>query len=223
MRFRSSVRISLLFGVLILTGNSAFGMGENGGVRLLLHIAEPHSWPDGKVTEDPCLTKPLLRTANDLVTEYSGEADTVLVWVYLYHPRLFTVKAFGFGIEYSGIDVITSGSCLPLVWQDPETMGTWAESGSEIAFAATDEGHPEGFLEPVAWFVLARLTEDASFRLHAGQSTMSGQVAGVGMPPPADDFWDYGQIGFGKIKGENPIPGPDGIARTYGAVTIRAR
>lgn len=222
MRARSLTRGALLMISLLLVAGSTYGMGENGGVRLLLHIAGPYRAPGGTVTEDPCLTKPMLRMANDLVTQYTGDADTLLVWAFLYHPRIFTVKAFGFGIEYNGIDVLTSGSCAPLVWQDPETMGTWAESGSEIAFAWTNEWHPEGSLEPVAWFLLARLTPDATFGLHAGRSDMSGQVADTCQVPLADDFWDYGRIGFGKHKGQNPIPGPDGIARTNGAVAIQA-
>jgi hypothetical protein len=198
-------------------------MGGNGGVRLLLHCAGPVHYPEGKPAEDPCLNPPILRSTQDFVTEYSDAADTVMVWAYLYHPCRFAVRGVGFGIRYEGIDVVTSGTCADLVYQDGEAMGKWAQSGSEIAFAwKGDNPGVIGILAPVAWFLLAREKSDGYFETWSGNTAFSGAVADTSALPLRDPIFAYGRVGFGATDGALPIEEPEKVAGAWGAVTISA-
>jgi len=198
--------------------------GGNAGVRLLLHCAGPASFPGGKPTEDPCGSVRAVGNTGELVTEYDGAADTVMVWAYLYHPCRFAVRGVGFGIRYEGVKIVTSGTCAQLVYQDGETMGTWAQSGSEIAFAWTPESPVfGGLLAPFAWFLLARERPDGYFEVSAGKSDMAGAVADTSRTPLTNSIYAYGRIGFGATEGVLPIEEPEKVAGAWGAVTISAR
>ncbi len=201
-----------------------FNLGGNGGVRLLLHCEGAVSFPSGKPTEDPCASVRAVSNTSDFVTEYDGTADTVMVWAYLYHPCRFAVHGVGFGIQYEGVKVVTAGTCAQLIYQDGETMGKWAQSGSEIAFAWTPESSGfKGILAPFAWFLLARTQPDAHFEVTAGKSDMAGAVADTSSVPLTNPIFAYGRIGFGETEGALPIEEPEKIAGAWGAVTISAR
>lgn len=199
-------------------------LGGNGGVRLLLHCAGPVTFPGGKPAEDPCGSVRAVGSTGDLVTEYDGAADTVMVWAYLYHPCRFAVRGVGFGIQYEGVKVVTAGTCAELIYQDGETMGKWAQSGSEIAFAWTPESAGfGGILAPFAWFLLAREQPDGYFEVSAGKSDMAGAVADTSMSPQTNPIYAYGRVGFGATEGARPIEEPEKVAGAWGAVTISAR
>lgn len=199
-------------------------MGSNGGSVLLLHCSGPQSYPGGKPTTDPCTNLPPVRDTDDLSTEYAEASDTVMVWVYLYNPCGFAVRGLGFGIRYEGVKVVTSGTCAELVYQDGGQMGTWAQSGSEIAFAWTPKSPVfTGYLRPVAWFLLARQERDGFFEVNGGRTSMSGAVADTSRVPLQDSFRAYGRIGFGASEGILPIEDPQKTAGSWGAVEIRIR
>ncbi len=199
-------------------------MGPNGGVRLLMHCEGPASYPGGAPRKDPCETRPDFKSTGDIRSEYDGEADTVMVWALLYNPCRFAVRGAGFGIRHEGVDVVTSGTCADLVYQDGEEMGTWAESGSEIAFAWTP-AHTltGGFLEPIAWFLLARLEPDGYFEVYSGRTPMAGAVADTNGIPNEDPIYEYGRVGFGSTPGLLPLEEPMKVAGTWGAAKITAR
>jgi hypothetical protein len=74
--------------------------------------------------------------------------------------------------------------------------------------------------------VVRRLERDGFFRLYAGRTAMSGEVADTTTTPSAqrDKIWGYGQIGFGQVPGELPIVSPKEIPGAWGAavpVTLR--
>jgi hypothetical protein len=226
MRIRRWVAaIALLgLGLMALQGRAAeSSLGVNGGIRLLLHVEEADLPPGGIPTADPCARPPAIASVEDMVVEYDGPADTLMAWAYLYHPRGFAVRGMGFGILWDGIDVITSGSCAPQVFQDPDKMGAWAESGSEITFAWGLHVYPEGDLLPVAWFILAREKADAYFEVFSGNTPMAGAVADTNSPPRADPFWEYGRIGFGNMAGNLPIVDAASVPGAWGAVTIETQ
>ncbi len=223
----TAARLAVIIGlgclVVLLAAKSVSSLGENGGVRMLLHVVEADIPAGAVITENPCETLPDVRSTDDLVVEYDGSADTVMVWAYLYHPRRMSVGGLGFGIRFEGVDVVTTGACAPRAHQDPERMGTWAESGAEIAFAWSRPDYPRGQLEPVAWFVIERLDRDGFFELFEGASPMAGAVADTNMPPKSDRLWEYGRIGFGEVPGGLPVPRPDEVPGSWGAVGISAR
>jgi len=199
-------------------------MGGNGGARLLLHCAGPASHSGGEPAGDPCRELPLVRGPGDLVSEYDGAADTVMVWAYLYHPCRFAVMGVGFGIRYEGVQVITSGTCADLVYQDGESMGKWARSGSDIAFAWRPEsGGIRGLIAPVAWFLVTRLQPDGFFEVTPGTSDMAGAVADTSVVPTEDAIFAYGRVGFGATEGLVTIEEPEKVAGAWGAVTVTAR
>jgi len=198
----------------------AGAMGENGGVRLLLHVDDQFIPARGVVETDPCEHKPGITGPEDMVVNVTGDQDTVWAWVYLYHPREMVAKGFGFGIQFEGVDVINSGTCADIYFQETETMGPWAESGSEIAYAWAGDGYASGDLEPVAWFLLERLDRDAFFALYKGGSQMSGAVGDTNHPPALDEIWDYGSIGFGEMSGELPIPNENQLPESWGAIRV---
>jgi hypothetical protein len=198
-------------------------MGGNGGVRLLLHCAGPASFPGGMPAEDPCTVPPAVSSVSDLVTEYDAPSDTVMVWAYLYHPCRFAVRGVGLGLRYEGVKVLTSGTCADLVYQDGVSMGKWAQSGSEIAFAWRPESAVlEGILAPFAWFLLVREQPDAFFEACAGKTSMSGAVADTSTLPMSNPIFAYGRVGFGDTPGTLPIEEPEKVAGAWGAVTISA-
>ncbi|MCK4305571.1 MAG: hypothetical protein KAY24_15140 [Candidatus Eisenbacteria sp.] len=219
--FAAMVGVVLMLCVLAVA--PALSMGQNGGIRLLLHVEEADIPSGGRVVDNPCLALPPITSAEDLVADYDGDADTVMVWVYLHHPRGFEVRGLGFGIEYEGLRVVTSGSCAPQIWQEEESMGKWAQSGSEIAFTWGYSDFPTGQLVALGWFVLAREECDAYFSVFEGTSGICGMVADTNTPPKRDYFWAYGKIGFGAIPGELPLAGPAEISNSWGAVTITAQ
>jgi hypothetical protein len=211
----------LLGGLLGVTEGLARSIGENGGIRLLLHVDEGAAIaPGARLTEDPCLSLPPVGAAEEFVVDYDGEADTVMVWVYLYHPRQMEVRGLGFGIDFEGVKVVTSGTCAPRIWQEEEKMGKWAQRGSEIAFAWDLEGYPTGQLAAVGWFVLERLDRDGFFRLFEGRSKMTGMVGDTNIPPKGNRFWGYGKVGFGSTPGELPIATEEETPRAWGAVQL---
>jgi len=199
---------------------TASAMGENGGVRLLLHVDDQFIPAGGTISEDPCEHRPGVTRPEDLVVNVPGEQDTVWAWVYLYHPLQMAVKGFGFGIDFDGVDVISSGSCTDLYFQEAETMGPWAESGSEIAFAWAGDKYVSSRLEPVAWFLLERLERDAFFALYKGGSHMSGAVGDTNNPPALDEIWAYGSIGFGEVEGEAPLPDLKQMPESWGVIRV---
>ncbi len=205
--------------ILLFSGNSVFAMGDNGGVRLLLHVDE-RNIPEGAITSDPCDALPPISSVDDLVVDYFGESDSVWIWTYLAHPAFFAVKAVGYSIDYQGVKILTSGTCSPFVMQQAETMGKWAESGSAIAFGWGPEGYPEGILEPVNWFFVERLEPDAYFRVYEGNHSMSGEVGDTNSVPCSDPIWKYGKIGFGEIQGELPMPGDGEIPGAAGGFQL---
>ncbi len=225
-RIAPAIVLAVLLGALAGSAHATriMKMGGNGGVRLLLHCAGPASYPGGQVTVDPCQDLPPVRGTGDLVTEYDGAADTVMVWAYLYHPCRFAVQGVSFGIRYEGVKVVTSGTCADLVYQDGQSMGKWAQSGSDIAFAWTpDSGGLRGLMAPVAWFLLARLQPDGVFEATAGQSDMAGAVADTSKIPLEDPIFAFGRIGFGATEGSYSIEEPEKVAGAWGAVSIEAR
>lgn len=226
VRILTAVTLTIALGVMAGSAQAARveKMGGNGGARLLLHCAGPASYPGGKVAADPCLDLPLVRGAGDLVTEYAGAADTVMVWAYLYHPCRFAVKGVSFGIRYEGVRVLTSGTCADLVYQDPNTMGKWAQSGSDIAFAwKAESGGIRGLIAPVAWFLLARQQGDGFFEVTAGNSDMAGAVADTSTVPTEDPIFAFGRIGFGAMEGSYAIEEPEKVAGAWGAIAVTAR
>lgn len=198
----------------------ACAMGDNGGVRLLLHVDDQFIPASGAVETDPCEHKPGITSPEDLVVNVTGDQDTVWAWVYLYHPLELVAKGFGFGIQLDGVNVISSGTCADIYFQDTETMGPWAESGSEIAYAWGGDKHISGNFEPVAWFLLERLDRDGFFALYKGGSQMSGAVGDTNHPPSLDEIWDYGSIGFGEVSGELPIPNPNQLPDSWGTIRV---
>ena len=208
---------------IVATTQSAAAMGDNGGIRLLLHVQEAHGYPGGRVLEDPCVSKPDVGSVHNMEIEYDGDADTLMVWAFLYHPREFSVMAAGFGIEYEGVEVITTGTCAPSIWQDPARMGRWADSGSASAFGWGIDPHPEGFLEPFVWFLLRRTERDGYFRTTKGRGPMPGEVTDTGKVPRIDPFWEFGSIGFGNTTGELPIPDVRETPGSWGAIEVEVR
>ena len=205
---------------LFVTADPVFALGENAGIRLLVHVDDQFIPPAGEVTENPCEQLPGVSRADDLQVSYDADQDTVWAWVYLHRPQGMAVKGVGFGIQFEGVDVITSGTCADLVFQEPVTMGTWAESGSEIAFAWSGQSYVDKPLEPVAWFLLERLDRDGFFSLYPGGSDMSGAVGDTNHPPKRDEIWAYGGIGFGGTEGELPLTDPDGNPGSWGAIQV---
>ncbi|MBD3235718.1 MAG: hypothetical protein GF330_03345 [Candidatus Eisenbacteria bacterium] len=214
--------LCLLLGLWVHAGAGAETLGRNGGVRLLLHV-EPYEMPPGGIQADPCTLLTPLTDVEQIVTEHAAIGDTVRVWAYLYTPREMLVRGVGFAIEYEGIDFIVSGACAPMIGQDPEIMGTWPESGSEIAAVWMPEAPRTGHLAPVAWFVLRALESDAYFGVGPGNSPFSGRVGDDNLPPRENRIWDYGRIGFGTRAGKLPIPDPRTLPSSGGAVEIRMR
>ncbi len=217
------LRRLLLAGLLtfsVVPLEAALGLGENAGIRLLLHVDEQLIPPRGQVTVNPCEHLPGVTRAEDLVVDCDADQDTVWAWVYLHRPQGMTVKGLGFGIQFEGVDVITSGTCADLVFQEPVTMGTWAESGSEIAFAWSGRTYMEGSLVPVGWFLLERLDRNAFFALYGGATDMSGAVGDTNHPSKTDEIWAYGSIGFGETRGELPLTDPQANPASWGAVRV---
>lgn len=217
------LKVALLI-LCALAGGSAEAetLGRNGGVRLLLHV-EPYTIPDQGIVVDPCTLHTPLTDVADFVTDHAGVGDTVMVWAYLHAPREMLVLGVGFAIEHAQVDFIVSGACAPMVAQDPETMGTWPESGSEIACVWMPAAPVTGHLAPVAWFVLSALDAQAYFRVGPGQSPFSGTVGDDGRPPRENRIWDFGMIGFGAHAGELPIPNPSAVAAAAGAIEVGLR
>lgn len=215
---------AILFGLLsclllLALSTRVDAIGDNGGIRLLIHVDEA-DLPAGLVTSNPCDMLPPVTSVDDFVTEYDGEADTLWLWTYLAHPRWFDVKGVGFGIEYEGVNVISSGTCAPLMHQDGTRMGKWAQSGSEIAFAWTPDFYPIGYLAPVSWFLIERIDRNGFFKLTEGITSFTGEVGDTNQLPRTDKIWAYGKIGFGDEWGELPMPGDDEIPGAAGGIEI---
>ena len=198
-------------------------MGANAGIRVLLHVDLATDVDEGELTDDPCLSLPPVTRVEEFTVDYDGEADTVWVWVYLHHPGDLAVKAFGFAIDYEGVDVVTSGSCGRMVYQNEETMGKWADPGAEIAFSWTEEQYPNGKLAPVAWFLLNRTERNGYFAIRPGKTPMGNGVADTSKPTIQDAFWATGKIGFGDVPGELPIVLPGEVPGSHGAVGVGIR
>jgi hypothetical protein len=194
-------------------------MGDNGGTRLLVHVDDA-KLPQGMIALNPCDMLPPVSTIDDIVVEYTGDADTLWLWTYLAHPRWFDVKGVGFGIEYEGLRVITSGSCAPFVHQDGLQMGKWANTRSEIAFAWRPDDFPTGKLAPINWFLVERIDRDGFFKITEGTTSMTGEVGDTNRIPRTDKIWAYGKVGIGEEWGELPMPGEDEIPGAAGAVEI---
>jgi hypothetical protein len=194
-------------------------VGRNGGVRLLLHV-EPYRMPVGGIRVDPCSLYVPLEEIAEFTTDHAALGDTVRVWAYVYAPREMALCGIGFAIEYEQIDFITSGACSPMVGQDPEVMGIWPESGSELACVWMQDDPLTGHLAPVAWFVLSALDERAYFAVGPGQSPFSGVVGDDSVPPRENRIWDYGSIGFGSRAGKLPVPDPNTMPGSSGAVEV---
>ncbi len=194
-------------------------IGDNGGIRVLIHVDDTES-PQGMVVSDPCDMLPPVTHVDDIVTEYGGEADTLWLWTYIAHPRWFDVKGVGFGIEYEGVRILTSGTCAPFVHQDGSRMGTWAESGSEIAFAWGPDDYPMGRLAPVSWFLIERIDRNGFFKLTEGITSMTGEVGDTNRIPHTDKIWAYGKIGFGDEWGELPMPAETEVPGAAGGIEI---
>lgn len=219
----------IAIGCLLLATASAWAaddLGPNGGVRLLLH-AEKFHYPEGGITADPCtLFVPPINT-DDFVVDWDVPSDTIIVWAYVYIPSELALCEVGFGIEYAGdgFDFMSSGTCAQLVAQDPESMGRWANSGSEIAFAyVPDKCIKYKQLAPFAWFVMQTPQGDGFFRLTPGVSSYGGEVADTTtVPPRANRIWDFGQIGFGETPGKLPIVDEATVPRAWGAEAASLR
>lgn len=214
--------LGMLGALLVALGSvcPADALGENAGIRLLLHVDDAFIPANGEVTTNPCEQLPGVTRAEQLRVDYDGDQDTVWAWVYLHRPPGMAVKGLGFGIQYEGVDVITSGTCADLVFQEPATMGTWADSGSEIAFAWSGQDYVDKPLEPIAWFLLERLDRDGFFSLYPGGSDMAGAVGDTNTPAKTDEIWAYGSLGFGETVGELPLTDPEGNPGSWGTIRV---
>ncbi|MFC1572993.1 hypothetical protein ACFL6M_05280 [Candidatus Eisenbacteria bacterium] len=209
------VILILICAACAISAPAAHAMGQNPGVRLLVHIWDGPLPAGGVVVEDPCLQPPSVRSLDDIVVHYDGNADTVWVWVYLYHEREMNVRGVGYGIVHEGVDVVTSGVCAPMVWQD-ESMGDWAESGSEIIMTWGTAGAPNATLLPLGWFILRRTAKDGFLELFEGYTGKNTGAVDALIPPRTDMYSDFGRVGFGSERGLLAVPDPETIPGSWG-------